>query len=61
MDQQAEKRERSDRKVNETRQKNKRGESKVESNDSPGIPDGRGERERDIRHPRPIHQENTHY
>ena len=38
MDQQAEK----DRKSNRTRQKNKRGESKVESNDSPEIPD-RGE------------------
>ena len=38
MDQQAEK----DRKSNRTRQKNKRGESKVELNDSPEIPD-RGE------------------
>ena len=38
MDQQAEK----DRKSNRTRQKNKRGDSKVESNDSPQIPD-RGE------------------
>ena len=28
-----------DRKGNRTRQKNKRGDSKVESNDSPGIPD----------------------
>ena len=37
-DQQAEK----DRKGNRTRQKNKRGDSKVESNDSPEIPD-RGE------------------
>ena len=33
-------RERSDRKGNRTRQKNKRGNSKVQSNDSPGIPDG---------------------
>ena len=33
---------RSDRKGNKTRQKNKRGDSKVESNDSPEIPD-RGE------------------
>ena len=40
MDQQAEKRK--DKKGNRTRQKNKRGESKVESNDSPEIPD-RGE------------------
>ena len=31
-----------DRKVNRTRQKNKRGDSQVESNDSPEIPD-RGE------------------
>ena len=46
MDQQAEKK---DRKSNRTRQKNKRGESKVESNDSPEIPD----RGRDIRHPKP--------
>ena len=38
MDQQAEK----DRKGNRTRQKNKKGDSKVESNDSPEIPD-RGE------------------
>ena len=38
MDQQAEK----DIKSNRTRQKNKRGDSKVESNDSPEIPD-RGE------------------
>ena len=29
-----------DRKSNRTRQKNKRGDSKVESNDSPEIPDG---------------------
>ena len=36
-------------KGNRTRQKNKRGDSKVESNDSPEIPD-RGE---DIRHPWP--------
>ena len=40
MDQQAEKRK--DRKGNRTRLKNKRGDSKVESNDSPEIPD-RGE------------------
>ena len=40
MDQQAEKTE--DRKSNRTRQMNKRGDSKVESNDSPEIPD-RGE------------------
>ena len=32
-------RKRSDRKGNKTRQKNKRGNSKVESNDSPEIPD----------------------
>ena len=38
---------RSDRKGNRTRQKNKTGDSKVESNDSPEIP------ARDIRHPRP--------
>ena len=38
-------RKRRDRKGNRTRQKNKRGDSKVESNDSPEIPD--------IRHPRP--------
>ena len=37
MDQQAEKTE--DRKSNRTRQMNKRGDSKVESNDSPEIPD----------------------
>ena len=37
MDQQAEKRK--DRKSNRTRQKNKRRDSKVESNDSPEIPD----------------------
>ena len=42
-------RKRKDRKGNWTRQKNKRGDGKVESNDSPEIPD-RGE---DIRHPRP--------
>ena len=35
-------RKRKDRKGNRTRQKNKRGDSKVESNDSPEIPD-RGE------------------
>ena len=35
-------RKRSDRKGKRTRQKNKRGDSKVESNDSPEIPD-RGE------------------
>ena len=35
-------RKRKDRKSNRTRQKNKRGDSKVESNDSPEIPD-RGE------------------
>ena len=40
MDQQAEKRE--DRESNKTGQKNKRGDRKVESNDSPEIPD-RGE------------------
>ena len=34
--------EKKDRKSNRTRQKNKRGDSKVESNDSPEIPD-RGE------------------
>ena len=38
MDQQAKK----DRESNRTRQKNERGDSKVESNDSPDIPD-RGE------------------
>ena len=32
-------RKRSDRKGNRTRQKNKRGDSKVQSNDSPEIPD----------------------
>ena len=37
MGQQAEKRE--DKKGNRTRQKNKTGDSKVESNDSPEIPD----------------------
>ena len=37
MDQQAEKRE--DRKGNSTRQKNKRGDSKAESNDSHEIPE----------------------
>ncbi len=45
-DQQAEKR--WDIKGNRTRQKNKRGDSKVQSNDGPEIPDGG-----DIRHPRP--------
>ena len=40
---------RQDRKSNRTRQKNKKGNSKVESNDSPGISDRGG----DIRHPRP--------
>ena len=34
-------RKREDRKGNRTRQKNKRGDSKVESNDSPEIPDKR--------------------
>ena len=37
MGQQGEKRQ--DRKSNRTRQKDKRGDSKVESNDSPKIPD----------------------
>ena len=41
MDQLAE-RKKKDEKSNKTRQKNKRGNSKVESNDSPEIPD-RGE------------------
>ena len=42
MDQQAEKR--YNRKSNRTRQKNKRGDSKVKSNDSPELPDrGPGE------------------
>ena len=36
------KKKKEDRKSNRTRQKNKRGDSKVESNDSPEIPD-RGE------------------
>ena len=40
MDQQAEK----DRKSNRTRQKNKRGDSKVESNDSPEIQDTGGQK-----------------
>ena len=40
-------RKRQDRKGNRTMQKNKRGDSKVESNDSPEIPDRGG----DIRHP----------
>ena len=48
MDQQAEKK-MLDRKSNRTRQKNKRGDSTVESNDSPEISDRGG----DIRHPRP--------
>ena len=42
MDQQAEKSKRQDSKSNWTMQKNKRVDSKVESNDSPDIPD-RGE------------------
>ena len=43
MDQQAEtKKERKERKSNRTRQMNRRRDGKVESNDSPGIPD-RGE------------------
>ena len=42
-------RQKKDRKNYKTRQKNKRGDSKLESNDSPEIPD-RGE---DIRHPQP--------
>ena len=42
-------RKRWDRKGNRTRQKNERGDSKVESNESPEIPDRGG----DIRHPRP--------
>ena len=41
MDQQAEEKKK-DRKSNRTGQKNKRGDSKVESNNSPEIP-GRGE------------------
>ena len=50
MEQQAEK----DRKSNRTRQKNKRGDSKVESNDSPEIPDrGVGGGVDNIRHPQP--------
>ena len=50
MGQQAgKKKEKKDRKSNRTRQKNKRADSKVESSDSPGIPDRGG----DIRHPRP--------
>ena len=47
MDHQAE--EKKDRKSNRTRQKNTRGDSKVESNDSPEIPDRGG----DIRYPQP--------
>ena len=42
MDPQAQKK-RYDRKSNRTRQENKRGDSKVESNDSPEIPDRGGE------------------
>ena len=42
MNQQAEEKKKKDRKSNGTRQKNKRGDSKVESNDNPEIPD-RGE------------------
>ena len=42
MDQQAEKKDKTERVINRTRQKNKRGDNKVESNDSPEIPD-RGE------------------
>ena len=38
-----------DGKSNRTRQRNKRGDSKVESNDSPKVPD----REENIRHPWP--------
>ena len=38
-----------DKKSNRAQQKNKRGDSKVESNDSPGIPDRGG----NIRHPQP--------
>ena len=53
MDQQAKKQQQQqhiyDRKSARTRQNNKTGDSKVESNDSPEIPDKRG----DIRHPRP--------
>ena len=41
---------RKDRKSNRVRQKNKRGDSKVESNDSPEIPDRGG----DIQHSRPL-------
>ena len=44
-----------DRRSNRTRQKNKRGDSKVESNDSPEIPDRGG----DIRHPRPPFGDNN--
>ena len=39
MGQLAEKKKKKDRKSNRTKQKNKRGESKVESNDSPEVPD----------------------
>ena len=41
MGQQEEKKKRYDRKNNRTRQKNKTGDSKVDSNDSPEIPDRR--------------------
>ena len=47
MDQQAEKKMRQN--GNRTRQNYKRGDRKVESNDSPEIPDRGG----DVRHPRP--------
>ena len=43
-------RKRYDRKDDGTKQNNKRGDGKVESNDSPEIPDWGGG---DIRHPRP--------
>ena len=43
--------EKKDRVINRAQQKNKRGDSKVESNDSPEIPDKGGGG--DIRHPRP--------
>ena len=46
---QKKKKKRYDRKSNSTRKKNMKGDSKVESNDSPGIPDRGG----DIRHPWP--------
>ena len=41
MDQQAEKKDKTERVINRTRQKNKTGDSKVESIDSPEIPDRR--------------------